>query len=878
MLLLSLLTAGVWASCVNYQALGYYGDGKVYIAGLPPANAKTYVTLPGTLTPCDLETLQNACIDRINQYRNGTLRFTNGQADPGVPKPRLNHNTNNNRCANAMAFGDLWSNGGAGGCTAGHKNAFACPGSNSGQNSCCYRSGTTVTAIQNQLFGCLQQMWDEGQGLADNAAFTSANGHWYNMRANNNIWASCSFAFTSDGGLWMNQDFFTAGQNTCACPGAAGTSDSCSGTCYGTGGGPAACTAAYVQGGYTVSGCAANTASGSACTATCAAQFAGTVTGTVSCTNGAYTGSFSGCVPYCPANAGWPATVPGVTANMACPPGQVGSITRMCNSVGTWQSQVVSCQTPANCTDRIQNQDETCIDCGGTVCPACQPCDCVNCGTHGNCTNGTCTCLDGWTGAQCNTPPDPCFNVNCLNGGMCSGGVCTCVGGFTGANCGTPPPPSCTDGIKNQNETAIDCGGVCPPCPTFQWVAGPWTNCSVTCGGGNQQRNVECAYANGTIAPAENCSSLHPLDLSQLCNIDPCPSFTWITGPWSVCSSPCNSGFQTRSVQCQSSVGPTVVSNSFCTVNSQPASQQTCNTNVCTGYHWESTAWTTCTVTCGGGTQTRTVSCLDINNTAASASLCEVALTPPTQQSCNLQLCDSYKWQACPSFLPCTAQCNGGGSMVGIQYRDVFCLRQSDKVVVDASLCTDPSPTTALSVCNTQPCTTYNWMANANWGPCEMDASGLYSRNRTFHCHSASGQVALNSDCATYGGKMPIDRIPCSPGVCSDANGCPLVQIGSFFNFCSDIPASCLPYSSCLTVAKELDDSFASLGTPANTAAQCVQSFNDARSPVDRFPQTLIDAVKARLASGLPSCQDGITSSASVVSVGVAAIAMIAFV
>lgn len=208
--------------------------------------------------------------------------------------------------------------------------------------------------------------------------------------------------------------------------------------------------------------------------------------------------------------------------------------------------------------------------------------------------------------------------------------------------------------------------------------------------------------------------------------------------------------------------------------------------------------------------------------------------------------------------------------MVGIQYRDVFCLRQSDKTVVDSSLCTDPSPTTALSVCNTQPCTNFNWMANDNWGPCVIDASGLYSRNRTFHCHTATGQAALLSDCQANGGKMPIARIPCSPGVCSDANGCPLIQIGSFFNFCNEIPGSCLPYTSCLTSSNELDDAFASLGTPAATAAQCVQSYNDGLSPTDRKPQTLVDALKARLAAGLPSCQDGITSSASALSVGMA--------
>ena len=31
---------------------------------------------------------------------------------------------------------------------------------------------------------------------------------------------------------------------------------------------------------------------------------------------------------------------------------------------------------------------------------------------------------------------------------------------------GTPPAGTCSDGIQNQNETGIDCGGVCPACPT----------------------------------------------------------------------------------------------------------------------------------------------------------------------------------------------------------------------------------------------------------------------------------------------------------------------------------------------------------------------------------------------------------------------------
>jgi len=42
--------------------------------------------------------------------------------------------------------------------------------------------------------------------------------------------------------------------------------------------------------------------------------------------------------------------------------------------------------------------------------------------------------------------------------------------GESGIDCGgpcsaCPPPPTCSDGIQNQNETGIDCGGTCPACP-----------------------------------------------------------------------------------------------------------------------------------------------------------------------------------------------------------------------------------------------------------------------------------------------------------------------------------------------------------------------------------------------------------------------------
>lgn len=72
------------------------------------------------------------------------------------------------------------------------------------------------------------------------------------------------------------------------------------------------------------------------------------------------------------------------------------------------------------CTDAWRNQDETDVDCGGTICGPCNVGQiCVN--------NGDC------------------------GSGYCAGGICT--------------EPTCTDGVKNQDETDVDCGGtICGQC------------------------------------------------------------------------------------------------------------------------------------------------------------------------------------------------------------------------------------------------------------------------------------------------------------------------------------------------------------------------------------------------------------------------------
>ena len=106
----------------------------------------------------------------------------------------------------------------------------------------------------------------------------------------------------------------------------------------------------------------------------------------------------------------------------ACTDGATCLVSMDCSS-GYCDNGLCADAPVATCSDNIQTQDETDVDCGGTICPAC-----------GN-------------GATC-TSSDDC------NSGTCDNGTCA-----------APPVATCSDNIQNQDETAVDCGGViCTAC------------------------------------------------------------------------------------------------------------------------------------------------------------------------------------------------------------------------------------------------------------------------------------------------------------------------------------------------------------------------------------------------------------------------------
>ncbi len=112
------------------------------------------------------------------------------------------------------------------------------------------------------------------------------------------------------------------------------------------------------------------------------------------------------------------------------------------------------------------------------------------------------------------------------------------------------------------------------------WVQSGFNTCSIACGGGVQTQTVTCQDGNGHILPDSMCTGVKPPS-SQSCNTQACTTtYTWLAGAWGPCSVTCGGGTQTRPITCQNTSGMTV-SNSLCNPATMPASGQSCNIQAC---------------------------------------------------------------------------------------------------------------------------------------------------------------------------------------------------------------------------------------------------------------------------------------------------------
>ena len=181
---------------------------------------------------------------------------------------------------------------------------------------------------------------------------------------------------------------------------------------------------------------------------------------------------------------------------------------------------------------------------------------------------------------------------------------------------------------------------------TYSWSAGAWGGCSVSCGSGLQIRTVQCLDNTSAVVADSFCTDPKPATV-QSCNPGACVTYSWVPAAWSSCSATCGPGAETRTVQCRNNSN-VVVADVNCTT-AKPATVQSCNLGACPTYSWVTGAFGSCSVTCGTGTQVRSVSCQnDLTMAVVASSFCTSGM-PASSQSCTIDPCGPCDAQPRPT-------------------------------------------------------------------------------------------------------------------------------------------------------------------------------------------------------------------------------------
>uniref|UniRef100_A0A3B4XQI0 Papilin a, proteoglycan-like sulfated glycoprotein n=1 Tax=Seriola lalandi dorsalis TaxID=1841481 RepID=A0A3B4XQI0_SERLL len=233
----------------------------------------------------------------------------------------------------------------------------------------------------------------------------------------------------------------------------------------------------------------------------------------------------------------------------------------------------------------------------------------------------------------------------------------------------------------------------------YYWSFGSWSACSRECGSGYQSRLVFCTIDNEAY-PDYLCASLPRPQTNRTCNPHTCPQTrSWRTGEWNACSVTCGGGSQVRSVQCvsQDASGPRVVDDAICaTYNEAPPSMQTCNMQKCVIKSVLLCAQ--CSVTCGSGEQTRDVTCVGSGGMRLEETSCSALLRPLAVRPCEMAACPrQISWQVGEWGL-CSTSCGSGS-----RERQVICSDPERNLFPVDQCGARPKPST-VERCNTQPC------------------------------------------------------------------------------------------------------------------------------------------------------------------------------
>lgn len=280
-------------------------------------------------------------------------------------------------------------------------------------------------------------------------------------------------------------------------------------------------------------------------------------------------------------------------------------------------------------------------------------------------------------------------------------------------------------------------------CP--HWKIGSWGQCTVSCMDGYRTRAVSCIDGSGNRIPEDYClktTNNERPPTHEPCNHGPCPF--WRLKPWSTCSVSCGKGIRVREAECV--FKDQVVDASLCSDTQLESQKQNCTLLPCA--LWKVQQWSSCSVSCGQGIQSRTVQCIRGDSEVVKDSECSEN-KPKSEKSCEKDDCNNNNVQqkneespiywATGPWTECSKRCGKG-----TQRRQVKChdhLRE-----LPETYCRHLEKVPALRDCQNSPCV--EWKAD-QWTPCPETCGVQAVQKRKVYCISIEPGVTniTDSDC-----------------------------------------------------------------------------------------------------------------------------------
>jgi hypothetical protein len=268
-----------------------------------------------------------------------------------------------------------------------------------------------------------------------------------------------------------------------------------------------------------------------------------------------------------------------------------------------------------------------------------------------------------------------------------------------------------------ESEATAHCGQPCP----VDCLVGDWTDygpCSTTCGPGRQTKTrpvLRAMQFDGVICPTTSLSAACEMTEDRQCPVD-CVPKEW--NNWGGCSKDCGGGYETRTRGIET----------YDEHNGAPCpateEDRQCNWVACPidcqlGY-WG--GWSTCSVSCGLGSQTRTRSAI----VEPQFDGADCAHTSETRSCDRLNCpvhCDTSEWS---DFDTCTKDCQGLDGVIGRKTRTRSIIESNKYGGTICPILED------VHDCNPQPCpidcVEGYW---SGWGNCTRECgTGIQKQTR----------------------------------------------------------------------------------------------------------------------------------------------------